>query len=136
MQRLYPLARCAALLRHDERDLVGVGGIADVDDVHTVVLTGLAAPRGQVGEAVEDTHVGDLFGHDVLQPQFADQLDIRARRGQVTRRTAVLVMVTGDLGVIEGPVVAGRPVVRGRRHRQRHHCGDGHDDHPSSSPDA
>jgi hypothetical protein len=49
-------------------------------------------------ESLEDAHVDDLFGYDVLQAQFADQPDIRARRRQVACVAAVPVLIAGDLG--------------------------------------
>jgi hypothetical protein len=97
----------------------------DVDDVHAVVLAGLATPRGQVGVAVKDADVGDLAGDDPAQLELADQLDVLARRRQVTRVAAVLVMVVRRLGVVDGAVVARRTVVPRRRCRRRQHCGDG-----------
>jgi hypothetical protein len=65
-------------------------------------------PMRQRGESLEDTHLGDLFGY-VPQTQLADQLHVRARRRQLTRVAAVLVMVAGDPGGIERAVVARRP---------------------------
>lgn len=88
----------------DEADLLGLAGLADVDDVHAGVVAADAAPGGEVGEALENAYVGDLPLYDVAQLEFADQADVFLSGRQVSSAAAVLVVAVGGCGVVDGAV--------------------------------
>ncbi len=113
VQGLDALTGVAALLGADEGDLARRGRVLDVHDVHAVVLARHGTPRGDVGIALEDADVGDLLGHDVLQPQLADQGDVATRPFGMKVTLGVTVLVGVASGVLGGLTTVGRDVVPG-----------------------